>query len=328
MVVDDRFYMQLCLNEAWKYQGLTYPNPAVGALILNRDGKILAIDAHKSSGNSHAELNVILKALNLDIDNPINAYQHLIKNYTNYFKESTIYITLEPCNHHGKTPPCSNLIKNLGFSRVVVGSKESNKVASGGVESLKNSKVDLKIGVLKDRCDELLIPFKKWQKSKSYIFFKLAISKNGVYTGGIITSQRSRELVHKLREKIDLLVIGGNSVRVDRPILDTRLVEGKKAPDILIYSKRDDFDRTIPLFSVDNRKVFIEDTLDRVKDYRFVMIEGGEEMLKATYPTIDSILIFTSPNFKIGSNIQLDLKLRSLHIREDGADTIQWFSKL
>jgi diaminohydroxyphosphoribosylaminopyrimidine deaminase/5-amino-6-(5-phosphoribosylamino)uracil reductase len=333
-MVDDNFYMDLCLKEAWKYQGLTYPNPAVGSLILDDFGKILSLEAHRKSGYGHAELNAISKAFELlgdttikNLKTPSAKHQYILKHHNNRFKNFTIYVTLEPCNHTGSTPPCSMLIKTLGFKRVVIGSLDINKEATGGANLLKNSGKEVVTGVLEKECDELLKPFKKWQQKEPYIFFKLAKTQNGVYSGGIISSLESRVHVHKLRDKTDLLVIGGNTVRVDRPTLDARLCDGK-APDVCIYSKEDNFDRDIPLFKVPDRKVFITDDLEIVKKYKFIMIEGGEGMLKATSKLVDSYLFFTAPHFKKGKTLQLDIELKNIHQYKNKIDTIQWFSKV
>ncbi len=327
--------MDLCLKEAWKYQGLTYPNPAVGSAVVDKNGKLLAKEAHQKAGDAHAELNTIAKALDTlgdkkikYINNINKKYQYILKHHNNLFLNSTIYITLEPCNHQGKTPPCSILITTLGFKKVVIGKVDPNPKATGSIFLMEKNGIKVVKGVLEKRCDELLKPFKKWQKNEPYIFFKLAITQNGVYTSGIISSLKSRTHVHKLREKIDLLVVGGNTVRVDRPTLDCRLIDKTKAPDVLIYSKRDDFDREIPLFKIENREVFIENTLDRLKNYKFIMIEGGEGMLKASLEIIDDILLFVSPNFKEGKTINLNLKLKSINQNKIDCDTIEWFKKI
>jgi diaminohydroxyphosphoribosylaminopyrimidine deaminase/5-amino-6-(5-phosphoribosylamino)uracil reductase len=327
--------MDLCLKEAWKYQGLTYPNPAVGSLILDENGKLLAISAHCESGSAHAELSVIAKTLSILRDKQIDyiddikeKHQYILENHNNLFLDFTIYVTLEPCNHQGKTPPCSTLIKTLGFKKVVIGKVDPNPKATGSIFEMEEKGIEVIKGVLQNRCDELLKPFKKWQKNEPYIFFKLATTQNGVYTGGVISSLASRTLVHKLREKIDLLVVGGNTVRMDKPTLDCRLTASGMAPDVLIYSKSDSFDRKIPLFNVKNREVFIESTLDKLKNYKFIMIEGGEGMLEVSLEIIDNILLFTSPDFKEGKTVHLDFKLKSIFQDKIAIDTIEWFKKI
>ena len=333
-MVDDNFYMDICLNKAWNYQGLTYPNPAVGSLILDNNNKIISIAAHKEAGKGHAELNVISKALEIfgdttisTITNPSKKHQYILDNHDGKFINFTIYVTLEPCNHTGSTPPCSALIKELGFKKIVIGSLDPHDKASGGANLLEQHGINVKTGVLKDRCQQLIEPFKKWQQNKPYTFFKLAITKNGVYTGGTISSKDSRVHVHKLRDKIDLLVIGGNTVRVDRPTLDCRLIKDGKAPDVLIYSKSDDFDKNIQLFKVKNRKVFIEDNFDKVANYKFVMFEGGEGLFQKCAGMVDSFLIYQTNFFKLGKSIEVDFKFKTLHTYQMKEDIITWYKR-
>lgn len=328
-MVEKSFYIDLALNEAWKYQGLTYPNPAVGAVVV-KNGKILSVAAHKAAGEPHAEVLAIKEAYYyltndkkiLDIKSSEKLHEFLNENAKNLFNDATIYITLEPCAHYGKTPPCSLLIKNLKFKEVVYAVDDPNKKASGGGEFLKKSGIKVTKGVREKEGYELIEPFLRWSKDR-FIFFKLAQTLNGVITGGTISSLASREYVHKLRDKIDLLIIGGNTVRVDRPTLDSRLVGGK-APDILIYSKKDGFDKNIPLFNVKSRKVKISDNFDIIQDYKFIMIEGGEGMLNATKNLVDWYLFFISPNLKSGKNYSFKKSLKILHQNRIDTDLMVW----
>jgi diaminohydroxyphosphoribosylaminopyrimidine deaminase/5-amino-6-(5-phosphoribosylamino)uracil reductase len=333
MVIDHTFYLSLALKEAWKYQGLTYPNPPVGALILDKNGKILAIEAHHKAGESHAELLAIEVALqNLGdttlttLSTPNEKHAYILKHYPNYFKGASIYVTLEPCNHQGTTPSCATLIETMGFERVICGIKDPNTQASGGSDRLQQAGIQVIVGVLEDACSELITPFRKWRENQPFVFFKLALSANGVYDGGIITSLASRTLVHQMRDKIDLLVIGGESVRRDRPTLDSRLCGGK-APDILILSHQKDFDRDIPLFQVPNRNVFIASDLEKIASYHFIMIEGAEAMMEVSSPWVDWYCVFTSSFYKKGSTIQLKKSFQRLHARAYGADMITWYKK-
>lgn len=329
MVDFDRFCMALAIKEAWKYQGLTYPNPAVGAVVV-KNKTILSIDAHKKAGEPHAEVLAIKKAyfrltndkdiLNLKNSSKIHLY--LLKKAKNLFRDATIYITLEPCNHYGKTPPCVDLIKDLKFKRVVISIKDPNEKATGGIQKLQKSSILVDIGIMKKEGDELIEPFRKWSYSR-FIFFKLAQTLNGVIAPGVISSKESREFVHKLRDKIELLVIGGNTVRADRPILDSRLIDGK-APDILIYSKKRDFDKDIPLFFVKNREVFIESSFDILSNYRYIMIEGGENMLNASFDIIDWYLFFIAPKLKNGKGYFLNKNLKILNQQNIGDDLMVW----
>ena len=326
-------FINLALEKAWAYQGLTYPNPPVGAVITDNQNNFISYGVHVKAGSPHAEVNAIKKAyhkltnddkiFNLKDSSEIHKYIHI--NHNGIFRDKHIYVTLEPCNHFGKTPPCSELISELGFKRVIIGTHDTNKKASGGVEFLKKN--SLHVEVLNcSTCKELLEPFSTWQK-ESFVFFKLAMSNNGVIDGGTITCKESRELVHKLRDRCDLLVIGGNTVRIDRPTLDARLCDGK-APDVLIYSKTKEFDKDIPLFSVPNRTVHVEDNFDKIKEYKFVMIEGGEGMLEASKELVNHYLIFRSPHFKDGNSPKISLKLKELNSSCIGEDRLTWFKKL
>jgi diaminohydroxyphosphoribosylaminopyrimidine deaminase/5-amino-6-(5-phosphoribosylamino)uracil reductase len=261
MKIDDNFYMKLAIDEAWKYQLLTYPNPAVGCVVVKND-KLLSIEAHKESGLPHAEVNALKEAFLNENKNSVigtlksshEIHDFLLKNHDGFFNDCEIYVTLEPCNHVGKTPSCANLLSVLKPKRVIVSVKDPNKIASGGLETLLNQNIDVRLGVLEKEGYNLLLPFISWQ-NKTSIFFKMAQTLNGSIDGKI-SSNRALAYVHTLRDKIDLLVIGGNTVRIDKPTLDARYILGNN-PDILIYSKNKIFDKNIPLFKVPNRKVLI-----------------------------------------------------------------------
>ena len=314
-VENDSFFLSLAINEAWKFQGLTYPNPAVGAVVV-KDGKILAIDCHKKAGTPHAEVLAIRSAfckLHPDpsrvaeisvLESSLEIHEYLYSNHDAIFKECTIYSTLEPFNNYGKTPPCSQLIKTLGFKKAIFGSYDTGDESGCGLKTLLDSGVDCVGGVMVSECDELIRPFVNWQKGR-FVFFKYAQTLNGSIGPGKVSNSNAFEMVHALRDRIDLLIIGGETVRSDRPTLDSRLISGH-APDVMIYSKNDDFDRSIPLFDVPNRDVFISSTLDIPDRYKFVMIEGGGGTLFATKEICDAYLIFLSPVIMNGFGLKCD----------------------
>lgn len=219
------------------------------------------------------------------------------------------------------------MLKELGFIEVIIGSHDENKIASGGANLLQSAGVKVKFGILKERCDKLLEPFLAYQNG-GFSFLKIAISKNGVASGGIITNELSRTHVHKLRSVIDALVIGGNTVRTDRPKLDSRLV-GSKNPDVIIYSRSDKFDETIPLFSVPYRKVSMQKELN-LKGLS--MFEGAGEFLRLAkegkLANVKWLLIYQSPNFKNGENLRLDLNLKPLFSGNFGDDSYTWYEIL
>ena len=244
MKINDKFFMSLALKEAWKYQGLTYPNPAVGCCVV-QNGKILALQAHKAQGKPHAEVLALQEAFAkltnnkkiLKLKDSHLIHKFLINNHNGIFNNTHIYTTLEPCSHIGKTPACSNLLVKLKVKKVIIGHKD--KHSKGAIELFRKNNIKIKENVLPKRSKELLYPFLKWNK-KQFVFFKYASSLNGAIDGGYISNKKSLKKVHKLRDKIDLLVIGGASVRNDRPTLDARMCDGK-APDIFIYSREKRF---------------------------------------------------------------------------------------
>ena len=317
------YLLDLAINEAWKYQFLTYPNPAVGAsLIVNNK---LFVSAHNKAGEAHAEVNVLWEAFrafhktpNLKTSSEIHEY--LIKNHNNFFNDAVMAVTLEPCSHIGKTPSCANLLKILKPKKVSIGWFDPISSHSGGVEILKNAGIEVKV-VNDKRCFDLIEPFIKWNK-KRFIFFKLAQTLNGVITGGYISSEASLEWVHQIRDKIDLLVIGGNTVRIDRPTLDTRRINGKN-PDILIYSKHKNFDKTIPIFNVPGRKVFIRDNLDLLEKYNFIMVEGGEKLYNEIKNFVDWKVFIISPKINSLENFKSNDDIEVLHV-EKRDDLILW----
>ena len=322
----DEIYMQLALNKAWEYQGLTYPNPAVGAVVTFK-GKILSVKAHKKAGTSHAEVLALLSAYeamsNTEIDiDPLNAkeaHSFLLNLPQNIFSECTIYVTLEPCSHEGKTPSCASLLKTLNLMRTVIGTQDPIVGHDTGADQLKS----VTMGVLEKECKALLEPFMIWQK-KAFVLFKLAQTTNGQIGGGYLSSKASLTHVHQLREVCDTLLIGGNTVRVDRPTLDCRFTEGK-ASDVVIYSSSDDFDRNIPLFSVENREVKVRDSLDFLEEPSMVIVEGGEGMLNALKEKIDWLLIYQTP--KLSSNnltYNTTMNLEFLHQVKKDVDLMIW----
>ena len=314
--------MSLAINEAWKYQFLTYPNPAVGCVILDKNEKILAIKAHEKAGKSHAELNAIayaFKSLKPEISLPKEAnalHEFICKNHNQIFKDALAFVSLEPCSHQGKTPPCAKLFSELGFKKVFISVKDENKIASGGAEFLKKNGVEVEFDVLKNEGLKLIKPFLKWQNG-TFKLFKLALFMNGSIFGKIVSNELSRTYMHKIRSNLDLLVLGGNTIRNDRPILDARLCNGK-APDICILSRQNlqSFDKNIPLFSVPNRKIYTQIP----KEARFLMYEGGENFLKIFKDEMDMFLIFQNSSLNSCENLKLDLNLKPLYRGNLGSD--------
>ncbi len=318
--------MQLAINRAWQYQGLTYPNPAVGA-VITLNGEILAIEAHKKAGTSHAEVLALIKAyenisnnlVSFDIFDSQKAHSFLLNLPKSFFSKCTIFVTLEPCSHIGKTPSCASLLQKLELKKVVIGLLDPIEGHDGGVKKLKN----VEVGVLKEECEALIEPFMLWQK-RAFVLFKIAQTSNGQIGGGYLSSKASLTHVHQMREVCSSLLIGGNTVREDRPTLDCRF-SGGNAPNIKIYSKDDNFDKEIALFKVKDREVTIIDSLIFLKKPSFIIVEGGEGMLNAIKEKIDWLLIYQTPKLS-SHNLTYNstLNLNFLHQDKKDVDLMIW----
>lgn len=333
MKIDDNFYMKLAIDEAWKYQFLTYPNPAVGCVVV-KNGEILSIEAHNEAGLPHAEVNALkaayLKKHPKDVlkikNDAFDIHKYLINNHNGFFKDCEIYVTLEPCNHVGKTPSCANLIKELKPKRVVIGHEDTNKEASGGVETLKNENIDVSLDCMKKEAYDLLYPFIKWT-SGTFIFYKMAQTLNGSIDGQI-SSNQAKAYVHSLRDKIDLMLIGGNTVRTDKPTLDARYIAGR-APNVMIYSKNKIFDKKISLFHIPNREVIISDDLFKLLDYKFVMVEGVYKLMEVLKERLDFIVLVVSPKIRNGLNAltEIDIDFEIVHENYIGEEKIMFLKR-
>ncbi len=209
--------MGLALKEAKKGIGRTAPNPCVGAVIV-RDGREISRGFHKKAGGPHAEIHAIKKAGGDTVG-------------------STIYVTLEPCNHTGKTPPCSKAITTAGISRVVVGMEDPNPLVDGrGIDFLRSSNIEVVTGVLEEQCKAINEPFiKRITTGLPLVALKAGISLDGKITyqknkSGWITGQQSLKKVHQLRNQFDAIMIGRGTLEIDDPSLTTRLPRGGRDP--------------------------------------------------------------------------------------------------
>jgi len=330
--MSDEFFMQLALDEAWKYQLLTYPNPAVGAVVV-RNSAVLCVAAHRKAGTSHAEVLALLgayesmthKSLEFDRFDANLAHEFLLSLEEGFFAGCEIYVTLEPCSHVGKTPSCASLLQSLRLARVVIGQLDPIESHSGGVGMLEGIS-EIRVGILQEECQRLLEPFLIWQK-RAFVVFKIAQSINGRIGGGYLSSQASLTHTHKLRSVCTKMLIGGNTVRVDRPRLDCRFVD-KKAPDIYIYSKDGKFDRDIGLFGVPNRSIEIGSDLSLLQKPSLILIEGGDGMINVMQKYIDWFIFYTTPklscnNLTYNTNIDLDF----LHFEKLDVDILIWSKK-
>ncbi len=215
--------MERALELAKRGIGKVNPNPLVGAVIV-RDGEIIGEGYHECYGEAHAERNAV-------------------KNATKSVEGSTIYVTLEPCAHYGKTPPCVDLIIEKKFKKVVIGMLDPNELVSGkSVEKLKEHGIEVLVGIKEKECKEMNEIFMKYITSKiPFVILKSGMSIDGkiaTYSGESkwITSKESREDSQHLRNRIHSIMVGVNTVIEDNPELTCRINEGKKLIRIIVDS--------------------------------------------------------------------------------------------
>jgi len=216
----DALFMRQALREARKGLGRTSPNPAVGAVIV-RDGRIAASGYHRKAGARHAEVEALQR-----LDGPARP-------------GDVLYVTLEPCNHTGRTPPCTRAILESGIRTVVVGMRDPNpSVTGGGCAFLKARGVEVREGVLEDACRRLNEAFVKHVTTgRPFVTAKTAATLDGWTATGTghsrwVTNEQSRRFVHRLRDRSDAVLVGIGTVIADDPSLTTRL-DGRQGRDPL-----------------------------------------------------------------------------------------------
>ncbi|MFZ4931248.1 bifunctional diaminohydroxyphosphoribosylaminopyrimidine deaminase/5-amino-6-(5-phosphoribosylamino)uracil reductase RibD [Chryseobacterium sp. Mn2064] len=226
---NDELYIKRCIELAQKALGNTYPNPLVGSVIVH-NGEIIGEGYHHKAGENHAEINAINSVENKDL-----------------IPESTIYVSLEPCAHYGKTPPCALKIKELGFKKVVIGAMDSHdKVNGKGKKIIQDAGIEAISGILEKECIELNKRFFTYhEKKRPYIILKWAESGDGFldkdFKPTAISNTLVNQFVHQLRADEHAILVGTHTAFNDNPSLTVRNVEGTNPVRILI-----DFDLKVP----------------------------------------------------------------------------------
>jgi len=241
-MIEHEIYMKRCLQLAKNGLGTTYPNPLVGSVIVH-NGKIIGEGWHKKSGEPHAEVHAINSVKNKAL-----------------LSESTIYVSLEPCSHFGKTPPCANLIIEHKIPKVVIGCIDSfSEVAGKGVEKLKQAGCEVILNVLEAACLAINKRFFTFHnKKRPYIILKWAETSDGFIapfipnskTSFAISNDYSRQLVHKYRTEEQAILVGTTTVLNDNPSLDSRDWFGQHPTRIII----DKTNKIPDEFNVKNKK--------------------------------------------------------------------------
>lgn len=229
----DQDFMAVALDFARLGLGKTSPNPAVGCLLVHQR-KILSIGFHRKAGLPHAE---------------VEALQRL-RTRLALLKKATLYVTLEPCCHYGKTPPCTDLIIRSGIRSVVVGMNDPDpRVQGKGIQILRSAGIRVKTGVLEKECRELNEAYVTHrEKKRPFIFLKMATTLKGVVgwkgRGRLIsrlhvTGPAAQEYAHRFRDQVDAILVGINTVLADDPLLTTRLPgRGGQDPVRIILDRR------------------------------------------------------------------------------------------
>lgn len=225
---EDYRYMRRALGLAAAGRGHVSPNPMVGAVIVSPDGRIIGEGWHRRYGGPHAEVNAVRAVADCD--------RHLLP-------QSTIYVTLEPCSHYGKTPPCAKLLVDIGIGRVVVGAGDPNpKVSGRGIEMLRQAGITVETGLLADESRSLNKTFMTAQTlHRPFVTLKWAQSVDGFIdhrrevgeAAARFSTPLSSLLVHDRRSTHDAIAVGARTALLDRPRLDTRLVAGRSPRRVL-----------------------------------------------------------------------------------------------
>lgn len=285
LIMMDEKYMRRALQLAKGGEGRVAPNPMVGAVVV-ADGRIIGEGFHRTYGGPHAEVNAIASVKEED--------RHLLK-------ESTIYVTLEPCSHYGKTPPCSKLIIETGIPRVVIGAPDPNPLVAGrGVKMMREAGIEVTENVLKEECFEINKRFMtahtsvrpwiqlKWAQSADG--FIAAYDRDGNLKPVKISSSLSSVWMHRERANVEAIMVGSNTRKIDNPRLDVRFWGGKNPK---VIDCRHDMDCL----------QFVE--LLRKEGITSLMVEGGAKLLQSFIKDglYDEIRVEESPKL-IGEGVK------------------------
>ncbi|MGC5746038.1 bifunctional diaminohydroxyphosphoribosylaminopyrimidine deaminase/5-amino-6-(5-phosphoribosylamino)uracil reductase RibD [Chryseobacterium sp. NFX27] len=289
---NDELYIKRCIELAQKALGKTYPNPLVGSVIVH-NGKIIGEGYHHKAGENHAEINAINSVENKDL-----------------IPESTIYVSLEPCAHYGKTPPCALKIKELGFRKVVIGAMDSHdKVNGKGKKIIQDAGIEAVSGILEKECTELNKRFFTYhEKKRPYIILKWAESGDGFldkdFKPTAVSNSLASQFVHQLRADEHAILVGTQTALNDNPGLTVRNTEGinpvrilidfdlkvpgnfkiynNEAPTLVFNSKKEGTEGNIKFIKTGKENFFLQNLMNALykEQIQSVIIEGGRYTLQ------------------------------------------------
>jgi diaminohydroxyphosphoribosylaminopyrimidine deaminase/5-amino-6-(5-phosphoribosylamino)uracil reductase len=274
----DSQMMQRCLQLARRGLGCTSPNPLVGAVVV-KDGEIVGEGFHPRAGEPHAEV-------------------FALKNAGEKARGATIYVSLEPCNHYGRTPPCSEGLIKAGVSKVVVGMVDPNPlVAGGGIERLRAAGIEVIVGVEEAACRQLNEGFiHRILHKRPLGILKYAMTLDGkiATTSGHsswITNSEARREVHQLRAACDAVIVGGNTVKQDNPYLTTHQQEGHN-PLRVVMSRSLNLPEDARLWDVSVAPTVVLTEVGSPLDFHKMLIDKGVEVLEFPSLTPESIMAY------------------------------------
>jgi diaminohydroxyphosphoribosylaminopyrimidine deaminase/5-amino-6-(5-phosphoribosylamino)uracil reductase len=298
--------MRLALRQARRGLGRTSPNPAVGALILSPRGRLLATGWHRAAGSPHAE---------------IEALRHLSR--PSLARGATLYVTLEPCSSHGRTPPCVDAIIASGIARVVVAAIDPNPLHAGrGLDQLRAAGIQVISGILAPEATALNRPFNKWiLTGLPLVIAKCAFSLDGRITrlpdeGPWLTGERARLDAHRLRAQVDAILIGAGTLRADNPRLTIRGLRHTRQPWRAVLTRTGNLPPQSHLFTDmhrDRTLIFKNRPLKSVlrdlarRNVTSLLIEGGAQILAEAFHRrlVDRVHFYIAPLLLAGPDLPI-----------------------
>ena len=264
VLITDQIYMKRCIQLARNGMMNAQPNPMVGAVIVH-DGKIIGEGYHVCCGKGHAE---------------VNACASVSKENENLLKESTIYVSLEPCSHYGKTPPCADLLVSKGFKRCVIGCQDPFAEVQGrGIQKLRDAGIEVTVGVLEEECKRLNNRFMTYHgKHRPFVTLKWAESADG-YIDGHISNAYTQMLCHKRRAEHQAILVGRHTFEKDHPSLNTRVWYGHSPKPYVVSSQSLELPENFHLlYSKDIPCILNQLYKDGIQT---VLVEGGAKLLQS-----------------------------------------------
>lgn len=305
---NDELYIKRCIELARKALGKTYPNPLVGSVIVH-NGKIIGEGYHHKAGENHAEINAINSVKNKDL-----------------IPESTIYVSLEPCAHYGKTPPCALKIRELGFKKVVIGAMDSHdKVNGKGKKIIQEAGIEAVSGILEKECIELNKRFFTYhEKKRPYIILKWAESGDGFldkdFKPTAVSNSLVNQFVHQLRADEHAILVGTQTALNDNPSLTVRNAKGVNPVRILI-----DFYLKVPahfnIYNNDSKTLVLNSLKEGIENHiQFIKINKDDflpELMKALYKEQIQSIIIEGGRFTLQQFIDVSLWDEAIVIKNE-----------